>query len=240
MPYTNLKRNKDVILNAVEIDNTGKMIAKSDLKIVIPVRYEEANLAVMGASVYSLAIFAIIVGDSYAVNVVPSKVRLFPVEINEVKFNEHGYYELSFEKGSMITDNINLVKDNTLGYYIYNYFIALGKVPWFMGAIDMLNILSKSKEYTGAVYGAGQTIMEMIISMCLRDNVDVMKYWRQTLKNQQEAYTSVPDFAPLRNVPLGARNTTSKLMGAYFDEGLNSALLYPSDTTERVEQLLRQ
>ena len=29
-------------------------------------------------------------------------------------------------------------------------------------------------------------------------------------------------------------------MGAYFDEGLNSALLYPSDTTERVEQLLRQ
>ena len=115
MPYTNLKRNKDVILNAIEIDNTGKMIAKSDLKIVIPVRYEEANLAVMGASVYSLAIFAIIVGDSYAVYVVPSKVRLFPVEINEVKFNEHGYYELSFEKGSMITDNINLVKDNTLG-----------------------------------------------------------------------------------------------------------------------------
>lgn len=240
MPYSTLVRDKDIILSSIAEDPMGGLIAKEALKIVIPVKYEEANFANVAGSVYTLAIFAIVKDGKYAVNNIPTKVRLFPTEINEVKYHDETYYELHFDKGSQITDNINLVKDDTLGYYIYNYFIALGKIPWYMGALDLLNILARSKEYTGAVYGPGQTVIEMMVSMCLRDNTDIMKYWRQSIKTQEDIYKNHPDFAPLRNIPLGARNTTAKLMGAYFDEGLNSALLYPSDTTERVEQLLRQ
>lgn len=240
MPYSTLVRDKDIILSSIAEDPMDGLIAKEALKIVIPVKYEEANFANVAGSVYTLAIFAIVKDGKYAVNNIPTKVRLFPTEINEVKYHDETYYELMFDKGSQITDNINLVKDDTLGYYIYNYFIALGKIPWYMGALDLLNILARSKEYTGAVYGPGQTVIEMMVSMCLRDNTDIMKYWRQSIKTQEDIYKNHPDFAPLRNIPLGARNTTAKLMGAYFDEGLNSALLYPSDTTERVEQLLRQ
>lgn len=240
MPFSTLTRNKDVVLNALYQDPSGSLIAKQDLKIIFPVRYEESDLAVVESNVYVLGIFAIQVGNEYAVNVLQSRVRLLPVEIEKVKYQDADYYVLTFDKGSTITDNINVVKENTLGYYIYNYFVANGRVPWFMSALDMLRLFDGMNEYTGVTYGVSPMIPQMIVSMIMRDNQDIQQYWRQSINTEKDLMDNVPDFIPLRNVPFGARTTTAKLMGSYFDEGLNSALLYPSETTERVEELLRQ
>lgn len=240
MPFSTLTRNKDVILNALYQTPSGSLLAKEDLKIVFPVRFEEANLATIENNVYVLGIFAIIVGNQYAVNNTPARIRLQPTEIEKEKYQENDYYVLSFDKGATVCENINVVQENTLGYYIYNYFIALGKVPWYMSALDMLRLFDGMGEYTKTTYGASHAVTEMIVSMIMRGNQDIQQYWRQTIESEQDLYNNLPDFIPLRNVPFGARNTTAKLMGAYFDEGLNSALLYPSDSAERVETLLRQ
>lgn len=240
MPFSTLVRNKEPVLKALYQDPTGSLIAKQDLKIIFPVRYEEANLAAIEGSVYVLGIFAIQVGNEYAVNSVPARIRLHPTDIERVKYNNADYYVLSFDRGGIITDNINVVKENTLGYYIYNYFVALGKVPWFMGAEDMLGLFDNMTEYTGEKYGVSPMITKMIISMIMRNPDDIQEYWRQSINTQDDITSSKPDFIPLANVPFGARNTTAKLMGSYFDEGLNSALLHPSETTEKVEELLRQ
>lgn len=240
MPFSTLTRNKDVILNALYQTPSGSLLAKEDLKIVFPVRFEEANLATIENNVYVLGIFAIIVGNQYAVNNIPARIRLQPTEIEKEKYQENDYYVLSFDKGATVCENINVVQENTLGYYIYNYFIALGKVPWYMSALDMLRLFDGMDEYTKTTYGASHAVTEMIVSMIMRGNQDIQQYWRQTIESEQDLYNNLPDFIPLRNVPFGARNTTAKLMGAYFDEGLNSALLYPSDSAERVETLLRQ
>ena len=55
-----------------------------------------------------------------------------------------------------------------------------------------------------------------------------------------EVLSRPPALIPFRSVTYGATNTTAKLMGAYFDEGLTSALVNPSQRTEKIEELLRR
>lgn len=238
--YGSLKRNPAAIAKLFIDNGNNEYIAGDSLKIVVPVKYEESDLMVIEGFVLTLGIFAVIHGDEFASCIVPSKMRLLPSNISKVKYQEEDFYELEFEKGQVITDNFNLVRDDTLGYYIYNYFIALGRHYWFLSVRDMLNLMKDIGEFTGKVFGQGQTIMEMIASMCVRDSNDVNQYWRQTISSSDDIYGKPFEFIALRNVSLGARNTTAKLMGSYFSDGLYSALIYPSSTSERVEELLRQ
>jgi hypothetical protein len=47
-----------------------------------------------------------------------------------------------------------------------------------------------------------------------------------------------PVYIPLRSVTYTATNTTNKLAGSYFQEGLVSALVSPSERKERIESIL--
>lgn len=240
MSFNTLTRNKDAVINALFETPSGELIAKEHLKIVIPVKYEESRLAVIEQDVYTLGIMAIIVGNDYACNMLPAKIRLTPTNIEKVTHDEESYYVLEFERGSTVTPNINVIKDETLGYYIYNYFIALGRAPWYMDALDFIKIFDAMGEYTGKTYGDNHVVTEMISSMVLRNPENNLEYWRQAIQTTSDIYNRKPEIVALRNVALGARNTTAKLMGSYFNEGLNSALLNPSDQSEPVEELLRQ
>lgn len=239
MPYTHLTRNKEAVYDALTIMD-GQLVAKKPVKIVFPSHFEEKHLASISSDVYVCGIFAIIVDNHYATNVMLSKVRLFPNEIEKVKYNETEYYELYFEKGTTIVENMNLVKENTIGYYVYDYLIAQGKVPWYIGALDLLTLFSKSNYYSGVNYGSNHVATELIAAMIMRNSNDLNEYWRHTVNSMDDINRKPPEYIPLRNVMLGARNTTAKLMGAYFNDGLLSALIYPSEKTETVEELLRQ
>lgn len=229
-----------MVAKALFEDPSGALIAKKEIKVIFPVKYEESKLAHIADKVTALGVVAFVVDNFYAVNNSLARMRFSPSEIEKETFNDETYYVLKFDAGSVIVENTNLVKEETLGYYIYNYFIALGRVPWYLSALDVIKLFETSGYYTGKTYGVNHAILEMINSMIIRDGLDNMVYWRQTLTSPEEMYTKSPEYVPLRNVPLGARNTTAKLMGAYFDEGLNSALLNDAETTELVEEILRQ
>lgn len=239
MDYGALKRDKEKVMSAIRFEGK-KMIANKDLKIVFPCRYEETKLAVIIDVVSTLGIFAIIHDGCYAVNRLLARVQLTPTEINKVKYQGTDYYELEFLAGETITENTDVLKESTIGYDIYNNFIALGKIPWFMGPDDVLRLFEDSLEDTGEAYGSTPTIFEMIACTIMRSRTDPRVFWRQSVKSHQDALDNPPDYISLKNVSLGAQNTVSKLVGAYFKEGLTSALLYPSDKENVVETLLRQ
>lgn len=240
MAFGHLKRNRERVLNAIYKTPNGEYIAKEELQIILPVRFEESNLMEIEKDTYTLGIFAIVVGDSYATNVTPARMRMANGFAVKEKYLEDEYYVFTFEKGATIFYTNQLLKEETLGYYIYNYFVALGRMPWYMKSTDIIKLFDNCGYFTGKTYGVNHVIMEMIMSTIMRNPLNNKDYWRHTLKSQQDVKEKEVEVIALRNVPLGARNTTAKLMGAYFTEGLNSALIYPSDTTEVVEELLRQ
>lgn len=240
MEISQLKRDANYVLNAILQSPDGTLIAKQDLKITFPVAYEEKHLATISTDVYVVGIFGIIVDGFYASNTMLSRVRLFPTEIEKESIDEVEYYVLHFEKGSTIVENMNLVKENTIGYYVYNYLIAQGKVPWYMSAIELLNLFRDSNYYSGVNYGSNHVATELIAAMIMRRNDDINQYWRQSVENIDDVINQPPQYIPLRDVIYGARNTTAKLMGAYLNEGMKSAIMYPSENTESVEEILRQ
>lgn len=241
MDVSQLQRNPDQIKQNLKALGEDKLITKEGCKIYIPQRYQEQNLAKVGSEVYTLAIFAIVVGDKYyGVSKAPSMTRLTPDTIRTVTIGEDEYLELVFEKGSVVMPNTNLVNDDTLLYYIYNEYFAKGKVPWYINYRDLGSLFEHAKDYTGTSLGANHVVTELITAAIARDNNDKTKFYRHVVDNVRQIHSKAPVIVPLKSVTYGASNTTAKLIGAYWDEGVTSALVNPSDKTEPIEEILRR
>jgi len=219
----------------------GRLIAVKPCKIYSPVRYAERNLSHIGAENYILGIFAITTEDKYyGVCLLNTMVPIEPSSIQKVKVDGDDYYEFSFVAGSTVITNTNLVKTDTLVYRIYDEFIAKGYVPWYMGYEEMGHIFDSAKTFAGANIGANPEVTQLIASIVARDPTDRTKYYRTAVKNREDMQKLKPVFVPLKSVQYSATNTTTKLGGSYFQQGVTSALVSPATRTERIESILRQ
>lgn len=222
-------------------NSKGELYASKACKIITPVRYGERKLASITNEIRIVSIFAIVVEDKfYAVSKVLAMMQITPTSTNVIKVNGDEYYEFYFEKGSMVCPNLNLVKDDQLAYKVYDEIIAKGNVPWYFSYEDLGKLFTTAKEHANIHLAANNVPLEMIAASISRNPKDRRTYYRHAFKNATEMSKVQPDYIPLRSVIYGATNTTAKLMGAYFDDGLMSALVNPSDRVEGVEQLLRR
>lgn len=62
---------------------------------------------------------------------------------------------------------------------------------------------------------------------------------REVLKKVAEDVSDRVAWVPLRNVEFGAQDTTAKITGSYMAEGLDSAIVNPSDKVSKIESILR-
>lgn len=241
MDISTLVRKPEMVHAILKQMPDGSVMTTKPCKVHIPVRFEEKDLASISNRVSTIGIIAIIVDDKYyAISVTPSYIRLEPTYVNKIKIGDVGYYELQFEEGSTVFTSTDLVKQDVLTYYIYNEIIAGGKVPWYLQYSDIIRLFDNSYKFTGAKVGANLAIMDMVACTICRDPKDVTKFYRHQYKNITQEVTDPPEILPLRNVSYGASNTTAKLLGSYFSDGMTSALIYPSERTEKIEEQLRR
>lgn len=241
MDPSQLKRDPKRVHQDLSVLRDKRMITKEGCKLYIPARFQEQKLASIGAESYVLGIFAIVVGDKYyGVSNVPSMMKVDPATINTVTIEEEDYLELVFEAGDTVVSNVDLVKNDALLYYIYNEVIAKGHVPWYINYEDLGRLFEQSKKYAGASLGANHAVMEMIAASVTRDASNKTKFYRHTVESKDDLEKRPPVMIPLRSVTYGATNTTAKLIGAYWDEGVTSALVNPSDKVEPIEEILRR
>lgn len=235
MDITTLKRDPSKILDCIEKMPDNTVMVTKPVKLYIPKRFEESNLAVISGEVTVLGIFAVVVDDKfYSVFSVNAMIRIQPSNTNTVKIDDADYYEFDFDAGSTLIANTQAVKSKTLPYYIYNEFIAKGRVPWYMDMDDMCKLFDTSVKHAGVNLGNNHAIIEMIVSVLARNPENMTQYYRHDSGNIPK-----PEFIPFRSVTYGATNTTSKLMGSNYDDGLDSGLVNPSTQVEKVEELLR-
>lgn len=228
-------------VNAVlkKTDN-NELVCTRPMKVHIPARFPERDLAVIESEISFVGICAMIVDDRYyGVSKINAFMRTEPALINSVSVNDVDYIEFSYDAGARVVANLNLVKVDNLLYRIYDEFIAKGRVPWYMGYQDMGGLFETSVYHAGASVGANPAVMEMIIAAICRSPADVKQYYRQYLQSMEQLATDPPSVIPLRAVSYGATNAIAKLMGPYFDENVTSTLISPGERVERVEKLLR-
>ena len=239
MEISALIRKPEMVHAILEELPDKSVVAKANCKIHFPVRYEEQDLAEIGNKVTTVGYFAIIVDEKYyGICNIPTTVRLEPSFINKIKIDGESYYELDFEKGSVVFTTTELVKVDILTYHIYNELVAGGKIPWYMNYSDMIKMFDESPRFAGVSVGANLAVMDMVISNIARDPKDLTKYYRHIYTDVKQELDNPPEILALRNVSYGATNTTAKLLGSYFSDGLTSALINPSEREEFVEMKL--
>lgn len=235
--YTRSKSRIDAAMTRVG----DTMVALEPLRIHIPERYLERDLAVLEDVSYILGCMAIITEDNYfASSSVTAKLKTEPDRIGRTVIDDVGYVELSYDKGSRIIASTNPVVIDNLPHRIYTEFFGKGKIPWFYDQDDIPVIFKNSGKYNGVTLGADPAIWEYISATLCRNPDDPTQYFRQIPNSKAMLKTKDPFFVALRNVSFGSTNVTAKLGGSYFDPGMTSALANPSDRPERFESMLRQ
>lgn len=219
----------------------GRLVTTKGCKAYIPSRYAERGLAFIGIETQIVGIFAISVEDKfYGVNMVNAMVRIEPTSTVKVTIDEEEYYEFYFEPGSTVVSSLSLVKTDTLVYRIYDEIISKGRVPWYLSYLKLSHLFDTAKYHAGANIGQNNEVTELIVSMIARNPSDRHQYYRNFIKTLADIDKTPPAFIALRSVIYAATNTTNKLAGSYFHEGLVSALVTPTERVERIEDLLRR
>lgn len=241
MNIKSLVRDKSKVFSALQELSDGKVVAKQECKIYIPARFTDRGLAELGVDNYITGICAIVVDNHYAVMNVCAMLKIEPEETLKIKLQGEDYYEFSFAKGSTVISTLDLVKTDTLVYRIYDEIISKGRVPWYMTYDDLGHIFDTAKHHAGANIGENPEVTKLIVSMIARDRNDKSKYYRTVVENADTLKKYPPAFIPLKSVLYAATNTTNKLAGSYFSDGVVSALV--DETTgepSRIESLLRR
>lgn len=208
---------------------TGK-----ELIIKIPKRYEVYDLLHVGNNVKTLGIVDLEFDQKERAGLMLlANIKIHPSSITQTEIKGLTYYVLTLNKGDIFIDGTDIIQDSTIAYSIFVEFVSYGKLPYFISYDDIATLFDTAERMTGSNLDMDHVIFEMIYAHLFRDPNDIMKFYRHTdLKTP-------PVNIPLRSITAGPQSTTAKIMGSYFPEGLNSALVHPSKERHVIEDLLR-
>lgn len=240
MDYRHFKRNPNKVRAACKVGSDGSVIATRPSKLYFPERFLEKQLAVIGAQNYVVGIFAHVVDDTYfATFLGAAMVHVEPTAIATVKFGDDTYLELGFDPGARILVNQEVVQDGMLTYRIYDEIISKGHTPWYMSYDDLIKLLFTANDLAGVNLLANHAMLELNAAAVSRNAANMNQYYRHFIKSYEDILAHPPATIPLMSVSYGTTNTVSRIMGSYWEQGINSALVNPATKVENIERLLR-
>lgn len=235
-----LVRNAPKVLGAL-VDLPGKpVVAKENLIIELPVRFREVDLVQIGSESYAYGLFAIILEDgSYGLCNVNAYFELGPSIIEVVKREDGEYYNFLFKKGQVVFRTKDLVCRSSLIYKAIEEFVFKGKIPWYVEYEDMGKIFSTAEKHARTSAKIIPSVVEFMAAYVARDKADRTKFIREVAKDPAGFKRQNLSWVPMRSVYWSAPGTVNKLAGAYFQDGVVSALVNPSKRVENIEGILR-
>lgn len=240
MDWKTLTRDPSKVRAACRVQGE-QVLALKRVCIYLPERFVEKQLVRIGTETYIVGIYAMTVDDKYyAVSRINARMQVKPSVINTVKFGEDSYLEFVFEPGSVIIVSTKLLVQDVLTYEIYDEFMAKGNVPWYIQYDDLARLFETADYHAGVSMGKSHAILGMVAAAITRTAQDRAQYYRHALRTQADVGKIESAVIPLRSVSYGTTNTTTRLVGSYWNDGLTSALVNPSTKTENIEELLRK
>lgn len=241
MDIKTLVRDASRVHACLEELPNGSVVCTQEVKIYIPARFTERDLAYVGMENHILGIYAIVVEDLYyGVSLINAMLNIDPTSMNRLKIEGDDYLEFVFAPGATVFKSTNLVKTDTIAYKIYDEMFSKGYIPWYVGYEELGRVFDSALYHAGANIGSNQEVTQLIASMVARDPTDRTKYYRTKIEKLSDLRTTPPVFIPLNSVEYSSTNTTNKLGGSYFSVGVVSALIDPTTRTERIEEILRR
>lgn len=234
------RRHAPAVLAQLTVNEAGQVLTKAKCKIQVPVRFSEIGLGQIGIETYTYGLFPLILesGD-YAVCNVTALFELNPSKLAMVTIDEVEYHEFHFDAGTVVFKSTDLVKRETLIYNVFDEFIFKGKIPWYVEYDDVGKLFDTAKKHAGSNVGNNAEVIEFVASMISRNKDDRTKFLRETIKSYKDTTIDKIDYVPLASVFWSVNSTMNKLAGSYFNDGVTSALVNPSERAHKIEKILR-
>ena len=240
MDVRKLIRNPETVKGQLKKQADNTVITNRGCKIYIPARFAERNLADLGVDNYIVGMFAMTVDDTYySFCNINALIQITPDSVNKINIEGEDYLEFVFMKGSTVIKNTFLVMNDVLVFRIYDEFMSKGNIPWYMNYEDAGKMFETAGKHGGTSVGSNPEVVEMLIATIFRDAKDRNISLRTIINTREDLITKKFVTIPLRSVAYAASNTTNKLAGSYFSVGLTSALVNPTERTEKIEAILR-
>lgn len=239
MDYGNLKRDAKFFKGKVKEVEGGAYMTTVPLSVIFPMSFLDGTLGTVGDTILVLGILAYRSGDKYMVENIATRIGFVNAQTNVVTYDGIEYMELSWSPGQIFIESRDLLLDNTIGYPIYNEFTLKAKTPWYMTKVDVAKITRTYKTWASINLGLPLSILSVAVASRYRVPGKINKQSRELYKKQSDLTETKSDVIPQLSVAFGTNNTTSRLGGAYFKEGLIAALNDPAKQMESVEETLR-
>lgn len=240
MDFRTMKRNVKRIHDAIDYDSENSVMrATEEFSILFPSHWLNGKLGYVDGIYRVTGLLTYVVGNSYAVSLVPSMMPLTPTSTTEVKIGKLNYMVLSWEDGDVICPNTSLPSSKSLLYEIYNEIIAKGKQPAYFNYSNRANLLYSSKRFADVDLGGSQPLEAIFAANCIRSADDMTMALRETFETQEDYDNKEGVVIPFQNVSYGTTNATSRVLGSRLGQAMVTELVSDNDTNESIEDLLR-
>lgn len=238
MDVHKLRRDPSLAQSAFVTKN-GILTAKENCAIMIPKRFVERSLATVGSENRTIGICAWIVGDRYFVTLTNAYLPITPLSTREVLVDGDVYVLFEFQKNGVVCPNVNLVKDSRVMFQISEEILAKARVPWYMNYEDRMKMFRSGLKHAGTFIGSQREVVEIMTAANTRSKKDRAKFFRETLRKQEDAKNGDQVPTALKTVEDSATTTLTRITGSYMDRGMTAALNNPSERVEPIEEYLR-
>lgn len=231
----------DAIKSLLVKTDDGRIVCKDDIDIVFSELYIEKNLCSIMDTVNTIGMFAIIHPSTgnFGVFMIPAMVDLNVTLMNKFVNQDVTYRVLSYKKYDTIMEQSEVIVNDKLSYYLYNNFVELARVPWYIHYDALLGMFDQEWHYVGKLLTDVPQVIDMLISSIARDSKNDAMLYRGVVKSKEDIFANPPKWIPMKNISMGPADTMNKILGAYYDDGLASAIAKPSDVTTDVEKIMR-
>lgn len=237
MDIKHLVRNREAVhANLKEVGDT--LVALGPMTIHLPESYLGTELADAGDHVMIVGIHALVVGNNYAVSSACALMEIAPSSKVIEKIEDVKYVVYNFEEGDTVYVNLNLTRTKTIPYRIYYKITANGNIPWYFDLTDHARLFETIVLHSGLSLGVNPAILEIQTSTLFRQDGDKTKYARHLNIPHVGRVSGKISTVKLESVTFGATNVATKIFGNRISEGIQSALVNPSEEPEAVEDLI--
>lgn len=234
-------RDKQSVIKTLQQNADSSVVTLTGCSIYIPKRFVEKSMAEIGSSNYTIGFFPIVTDDNkYLLFSAIAYVYLNPSEIKTCSIDNIEFIEFRFDKNTTVINSMQLVQKDTLVYSVFNEFITNGNIPWYMTYDDAGNMFDTASSIAGTSIGSNPEIIEILVSFISRQKQNRMLSFRHLYKDGNVDKNITPAYIALKSVTYSAKNTTAKLAGSHFDEGITSALNNPTNKPDTIGSILRK
>lgn len=235
-------RDAKKVMSAMVVTKDRQIIPKVKCKIHVPTRFMESavELGGLGVNNFVYGFVAIVLEDNtYALLSLVGMISVNPAMVTRVMIEDTEYYELHFNANEPMITSIDIVKRQTMIYFVVKEIWLMGHVPWYADYSDVAKIFATAKSHADSGVGKSPEVVEFLTSLIARPKGDRETLLRLAVKTARDADHRKIEYVPLESVFYSVDSTLNKLTGAYFKQGLVSALVKPADRMDKIESILR-